>query len=722
MKLIFPLILFLLTIGIANAQLSCSQHHSLTYDRNITLQDYSGGAMYTGLGWDGTNYYVADYYSNVVRKFDSNGINTYNASFQDVYSLFANKTNVLAGTVGVTGIISLRNLTLNNNANNTALQGFDGAISVTFNETKAIVLINTTTAKEYDKTIYGNYTFNKSITLSETKQISYGNNYFYTAINGTQAKLRVYYNNFTYSGTILNLTNFNNDTYGLTINSTNVLLLGNDKKIYIYNLSITDNCPSFNSTTYDANVTETESHIFSITYNVNSDVNTLSSYLVYNGTSYYQDSYTIGTGIITNTKTISIPLINVASTNVSFYWNTTIYYVNGSTQNNLSSQYNQSVKQIQVTNCSTGSPTLYINLLDEETNSSITGNISISNLLSISGLVSRNSTFVYTNVANVTLCILTNITLIDDAFIQYSSTNYSIRGYSFYSYISNTSQILNLYLLPSSVSYATVFFVRDGNNNPVGNSIVTIQKRFSDNTFKTVSQCKTDAILGKCTTYLRPYDRYYQEIVLQNFTVIYSGSPDIIVCIPFDTITSCPPFPVVLSISNRATALPFKIQGKISYLCNINSVVLQCTVIDTSGLMTNSTFIVWKRGALIPITECNTTSTSSVSTFTCTFDNISTQHFYEITGNFGGTILTITGVQSFGRPAPLIIWGNLGLFLAFIIIATLFYAGIHNPATALLGAGIGIIISWQIGMLPVLQSSIIGLFVVIAIVLWKMRG
>lgn len=371
-------------------------------------------------------------------------------------------------------------------------------------------------------------------------------------------------------------------------------------------------------------------------------------------------------------------------------------------------------------------PVLNMSLLDEENSTAINGTIEITADISIPGETPRTNSFIFSNVVNASLCIATNNTYTMHAMLQYYATDYTSRTYFIDTNISNVTQFVNLYLLSSANSYSTLFFLRDEYNNPYTGAIIQVQRYFvGTNVYKTVAQCQSDYPTGKCATYMRIQDVYYRYIISMNQTVVRTTTPSQIVCTSFESITFCPPYPIPLSVSSQPSVNYFDRIGKVSVSVTVNNAtnILSATVVDTSGTMTTSSLNVDKKGAMEFFNICNSTATSSATTFTCDLGNRSGNIYqYNFIGQFNGNNITLSSNILDYRTGAMD-WGNLGPLMAFLIVATMFYLGIHHPVAALGYMCIGLVTVFLFGMTPLASgiTTLIGVIIVFAIFAWKLK-
>ncbi|MEM5854215.1 MAG: DUF2341 domain-containing protein [Candidatus Aenigmatarchaeota archaeon] len=460
-------------------------------------------------------------------------------------------------------------------------------------------------------------------------------------------------------------------------------------------------------------------------------VTTIKNYANLTANSTYRNNNTAMTPTSYNTFKIVFDSGNVTDYNETYpIYSSLIISFQGNSRIMNSESDNITVYKMVLTDCSASSisqtKALNFTLKDEENSNVLTGGtIEITNKITKTNELYREYAFKFSNISSASICIYPSwASYIDDAMIQYKATGYTSRTYFIYATISNTTQNVDLFLLPEGQSYSVIFFIRDENNNPVPDVIIKVQRYFvGENVYKTVAQCKSDNPDGKCATFLRILDVYYREILEKNLTVIKETTPSQIVCQPFESITFCPPYPIPISITTKVLEGIFKRMGNINYDCTINEEtnILRCTVSDTSQLMTKAQFIVEKKGALKFETICNQTEFSSAITFTCDLGNRTGNIYrYQVLGYFSEPpVIIIQDILDYS--VGLIAWGTIGLLLAFFITSSLFFVGIFNPVVAMIFAFLGLIVGYLFGMIPVSISSLIGLGLVVGIIIWKLR-
>ena len=387
------------------------------------------------------------------------------------------------------------------------------------------------------------------------------------------------------------------------------------------------------------------------------------------------------------------------------------------------------VYKIILTNCSSSSlsqtKALTIYVKDEETDDAIK-NATVESSFNVwkEGNIKRNYAwkFYLNNTDHQSVCIYPSwATYTIDSMLQYYKDGYFDRTYFINSQISNKTNDVMLYLLPESDASETIIYVTDNNGNKIENAIVKVQRYYvGSNSYKTVAQVKTD-YEGKGVTYLRVNEIYYRFIIEENSTIVRETQPTIITC----TAGGCPPYSITLSVNGQQLPNYFEYLNKIGYECDINedTNILKCTVDDTSQLMRKARLIVEKEGALEFENICNNTCESSACTLTCDLGNRTNNIYkYQLLAyvyDDNEPIVLKQNILSYKE--RLMDWGPLGLLLSFLIITTLGLIGIWNPSVSIVFSFLGIIAGYELGMLPVSISSLIGLAVVVGILIYKLR-
>lgn len=394
------------------------------------------------------------------------------------------------------------------------------------------------------------------------------------------------------------------------------------------------------------------------------------------------------------------------------------------------------VTRVALTNCSDPNyplgqqyPVLNMTILDEQTDGPIfNGTIQITNsFYANSPANAQNISFNFTlgNSANASMCIYPNsAVVIDTAYLAYVAPNYSPRTYAFTGPLSNATQKLNLFLLTANFSNLVNLAVVDNNNIPVGGVQVQIQEWFpGTGAYLTVAGFVSDN-LGRGQTYLNVPNIQYRFILSQNGVVVNTIGPQNIYC-PSGQLCPPQPYVVVLQLNPAVPPLFYSSNGQLAVSCSFNQATsnLLCTAVDLTGFTDTFQLIVLQRNAISLSTVCTTQATSSAATLICNLGNF-TGNFYQYSvylvkpsGNLiiGSSTLDFSNPSGFG-------WGIDGLFFSFLIIGTLFFMFLQlGPEMAIImGGGLGTIISFFLGILPIDLAGAVGLICVVGLTLFAM--
>lgn len=248
--------------------------------------------------------------------------------------------------------------------------------------------------------------------------------------------------------------------------------------------------------------------------------------LTYNNTEYIGSIFSQGDSNYIINNTINAPDIST-ETNITFYWNLTLqgspstYY--------LTSEYNQTITELELDDCSSFNSTLFnLTLYDEETqnlmNSSLNPFIYVD--VNIYSTSTATTPFVeysnnFTNVTNANVCInnnLTTATLYMDSKIQYGADNYRTEQYNIQDYtLTNSTREQNISLYDILTANSEVFDIIYKNDffQRTANALVIIAREYVDEgTFKTVEAPITDSN-GRAVASFSPDDTTYNIYVYE---------------------------------------------------------------------------------------------------------------------------------------------------------------------------------------------------------------
>lgn len=496
-----------------------------------------------------------------------------------------------------------------------------------------------------------------------------------------------------------------NDTYGF---------MGFSSVWFTY--SPTNYTETFNNYTY-----ETASETFSITFNLSqySTIDNITAVLVWNGTTYSDATTTISDPLNIISKTITIPDATEDNYNVSFYWNYTINYIGGTSENVQTTANNQTIYIINITNCTSGDIGLRFFLKDEDTEADVEGAVDMTIL--VTGLTggyttNKNVSFGLVGRSNYSLCLGDpSLTYTLSADIYYNATGYDTRTYYLTdAEIDNVANNITLYL---GTGDAVIVYVKDGNNNLVPDIIIDVQRYYpSTGSYKTITILRTDGT-GKDITYLTLNTVYYRFTLEQDGTVVKEYSAMLIA----DTVDD--PEELTLFIPQELSEY-FQIRAGLTWSCTYiaSTNTTSCSVSDPSGLATSIDLNVRKKQLLGGTEVCDVSDSGASVTLGCYLNETrGEEFFYTLTAETadGNTYLLEQNYLMFEDVA---LFGTYGLFIAIFIVLVCSLLGIHHPPVAGIMAVAGLVISTVFQVAVIGWGALISLGMIAMIMAIKGRG
>lgn len=238
---------------------------------------------------------------------------------------------------------------------------------------------------------------------------------------------------------------------------------------------------------YTSPVTEGLENTFTTNQTVASGVTITAAIFEYNGTNY-TTTITYASSIYTISSTINAPLVD-ADTNLTFrFWVTLDGVITARTT------YNQTIEALQFGVCGgiSNDTILNMSLYDEETKSSISGDIDITMDLieKSSGSLVDTISHGFTSVTYGAICFspLASYSSYEyDAEIRYTSSGYTAEFYHIQKSDISANETLGLYPLNSSSSTEFKITYQDSTYNFVEGAILQLQRGYtSEGTYETV--------------------------------------------------------------------------------------------------------------------------------------------------------------------------------------------------------------------------------------------
>ena len=396
-----------------------------------------------------------------------------------------------------------------------------------------------------------------------------------------------------------------------------------------------------------------------------------------------------------------------------------MYVTDGTgTMNRSSGVTTATVSGINITNCTNGTELFRFDLFNEEGFGELLGNLDATFKV-YSDYPDSYSLFNISYAGNHThrVCIYPNTTataVIDGDIKYYNSTDYYperwyfIRNYD----VSNTSELINLYMLNTTYASSIQFQVTNQNGFAEEDVVLMFQRYYEGlGSYKTVTMALTDTN-GYSSARLRAYDAYHKIIALKNGTVVKTFSP------------------MIISSDSNVIIIPaeivgdyMKYHGDIAYSCTNNSVLftISCTAVVTDG--TEHTFVLkaWEMKSVSQDIECEETDTSSSVTLVCSLGDWTDKTFkYVFYADYpeNDDILVsdyINGVIEGD-------FGIYGLFFMVLLIVGLTFSGLYNPAVALSMTVIAFITGLALGMITISIGAAVSVILILMIAIYKVRS
>jgi hypothetical protein len=258
----------------------------------------------------------------------------------------------------------------------------------------------------------------------------------------------------------------------------------------------------------------------------------------------------------------------------------------------------------------------------------------------------------------------------EDYEIRYGSGNYEIRAY----FITTTdqTQAIDLFAITNTSSSLILINVIDERGSPVADATVKAKRGFinRNNAYLVVEMEKTDQN-GETGMYLEPYDAFYSFLIEDSSgTVIYTSS------IP-QKIYSTP-------LYFRATTLTDVLEDYMYYRDNITTTIsynndtgiVSYTWNDASGNVQTGCLEIKKISIISEETFNETCADSSSGTININVSNIDTNYTYTAQGYVKYNPDFLTDIIQIWETKKWEDYGNLGLFISYIFIISMFFLGL----------------------------------------------
>lgn len=475
---------------------------------------------------------------------------------------------------------------------------------------------------------------------------------------------------------------------------------------------------------------EGDSAIFSLVINMtNLEANyeQTYAYLNYNNTLYtptkiqHAHNYTFTHSIIIPTGTGSL-----AGQNVNWSWNyaiqnTTDILVNDSTYNQTQKVYSMEIDDCSVLTREIANYTLH----DEETKANITG--SIDNYVYINSFLDTSINWNYSreniNRRSTRICISNNILDYSDYNLdittRYDADNHEVE----YHYVDNfnltsssLSQNFSLYDLDSTNSTSFLINYKDEFYIFVEGAIIDIHRFYvGDGIYRSVEMGKTNDA-GQTRAHLVTEDVKYMFYVRVNGSLVYTSPEYLALC------QTAPCEIQLYEISD--TSSEYTKFGNIQYTFDLNedTRTVKLTFATNDGTASVIKMNVTEMDNYLNETVCEETQSSSGGILTCVVPQAYDNMTYQVLLLENGVFITQRFLDL--NPGAYDIFGYTGVFLSFIVIATLVFMSFTSGIAMVFFAIIGVIVVGLMNLLDVgniigVGSAVIWLFVAGIIIIYK---
>lgn len=474
-----------------------------------------------------------------------------------------------------------------------------------------------------------------------------------------------------------------------------------------------------NNVIYSSTAYETQIENIDLNLTYNSSAGAVTSILNYDGINY--SSINIGSGNNGYFRaTVAIPLIT-SSSNKTFFW-----YLNNAPQ----VSYNQTVSPLTLIICNSTDNIQAINFsyYDESSLILVNGTTNATTIKSDFkywlGDGSVKKSYNYQNLAGSTnsyaFCVSPgNVPNINyNLILEYGASGYIDNEYDISNgNLSNVTDYVSLYLLPSSLGTKFTHTVREG-ISAVPNAVVSIEKFFVGLGNYTQIGIRTTDSTGRFTQYLE-LDKRYRYTVTENGNI---KSP-----IEISAICAVSPCEITLQIEGNTTQIMDEI---LAYMAqNVNYTLTY----NTTTKMVNLNFQdllgtahYWRLYVYKPYFGnesediiCNQTSYTVAGSMSCNY-----------TG-YQGTIIAKVYISR--SPEKLVQFidflndevgpalGVTGLLASIIILLVIIFAGARNPTNAMIMIPFGLIILKFLAFMPLGWGTVVAITVICWIIAAKMK-
>lgn len=380
---------------------------------------------------------------------------------------------------------------------------------------------------------------------------------------------------------------------------------------------------------------------------------------------------------------------------------------------------NQTIEIYSFGNCTTGNISLSFDYKDEDTGNSIVASLKANLDLDTSG-EDQQYLFDLSVAASHSFCLDGRPnTTITWAMLEYANDSYDARNYYFYNaLITNVTQNISLYLLPTDLASGITFTVKDESGNLLESYIIYIEKYdVATDAYTLIAMGRTDEN-GQDVIFLRGGTAETGD-VWYRFKVYYQGSL-METTLPKKVITTTQE--IVIGESSWLEHSQNVDDVNINLSFNEGSFTFQTTFSTASGLPRNVCMRIEEKRTGGYVYELDETCVSSASgTITYTLPRII--HEYKATAYTYGSAGVLLGIQYWEDQTNL--FGGSGILVAIGLIILFSTVGITagsgvGPIVVIIFSTIAFVLSVTMHLLTIGQAVVSGVVVIAILLIIKM--
>ena len=477
---------------------------------------------------------------------------------------------------------------------------------------------------------------------------------------------------------------------------------------------------TLNSETFNVSAFETQSRTFKANVTTIENIQSISSFLFYNGTAYAADeSCSEQTCILS--KTIDIPLMTSTgdSENKTFFWQINVF--DGdlliTTQQNTTEQ-EQNVSRLIFGECGIGTQAVNFSFFKESDQLTLSADFDSTFTYYLgSGTVTKQNITVNATTNNVSFCVNREENYTVNSQIELSSTGYETRLFNFIKeiYINTSVTAKSLYLLNSSASSDIIIEVKNPGLKPLSGILVNISKFLpSTGNFIQVESQLTDDF-GQFVANLIENDAKYKfEFYDEDGTLLKTSPVITIACrasiciIPFVIEIVSNDFDEFKTISDYVGTLTFdNITNTFAFSWDDKTGETTTTRLEVIRYTLNGSSIV-----------CNTTSTSTLDIISCAVGNTRASYKAQAFRTVAGEEERRVAILNINVGSPTDTFGVEGLLWVFLLLFTMLGIGVFNPTIGVTLYGVGFIFMGILGIISMPIEVFFANTLIVIIFIW----